>query len=170
MSTTRRCSLDKSPQTSQNNQYVTVLTLCVCDCPSGHTHDPPTHPQYTRATISSILTLAGLKPRHAYRVRDSVFATLAAAVRAHPTPLHEVARQDAVMVDGHSKPAPPDGSPALVDAVELPNGQWRVVVARQELERMMLHLLDVGDVGDPAQRDPAAVLFGGVETLRAACR
>lgn len=123
---------------SQNNS-VTVLTLRVCDCPQGeHVSTRDAHPQYTGATISSVLTLAGLKPRHAYRIRDSLFAALADAVQAAASP-----------------------SPvALLESVCLPNRHWSVTIARQELVRTLMLLLD----------SDARAILGGEEMLRVACR
>ncbi len=152
-----------------------LVVITICDCPNDkhHQHTQPNHPQYTRATISSILTLAGLKPRHAYRVRDSLFAALAAAVQAHAqahtNPHAPIPVTDHATAQHNTVPTVPTGTvPTLVDAVQLPNEQWRVVVARRELERIVLQLLDAGDGARGG--DPAAVLFGGVETLRVACR
>ena len=107
---------DKPP----HDNAVTVLTLRVCDCPQGeHASTHEAHPQYTGATISSVLTLAGLKPRHAYRIRESFFSVLADAVQASVTP-----------------------PLALLETVRLPSGHWSVTVARHELEHTLMRLLD----------------------------
>lgn len=113
-----------------------VLTLRVCDC-SQHTSTRDDHPQYTGATISSILTLAGLKPRHAYHIRDRLLSALADAVQGTANPPLVV----------------------ILDATRL-GSHWSVTIARQELERALMMLLD----------NDAQTILGGQDMLRVACR